>query len=178
MASRHRLARFVRLVSTPLTAADMHCAGKVGKASAEETYTSKIIPLLAKYPDVFTPDPSATHRKIAHYSIDDFHVQGSRMLSRSFSVPKGDADLDMIGDVSMTSGADRAEEMPDVEDAVEADEAGGDDDDESEDEEDEDADSEPEPEEEEVMVPVADILNAAFGLDNVSLAILSRMTDC
>jgi hypothetical protein len=106
------------------------------------------------------------------------------MLSRSFSVPKDTVELDVIGDVSMQSGEDEGDgedaEMPDQGSAEEVTteaqagvndhEGEGNDDGEGEAEEDEsdDDESEAEPEEEEVMVPVADILNAAFGLDNVS----------
>jgi hypothetical protein len=106
------------------------------------------------------------------------------MLSRSFSVPKDTVELDVIGDVSMQSGEDEGngqdtdipnqdsvEEVPaDVIAGDGDDEAEGNDDGEGEAEEDEsdDDESEAETEEEEVMVPVADILNAAFGLDNVS----------
>lgn len=106
------------------------------------------------------------------------------MLSRSFSVPKDTVDLDLIGDVSMRSGDGGADgeggagmDEGGDEEAPEADEMQGGGEDESEGNEegedgesddDGDDDSEAEPEEEEVMVPVADILNAAFGLDNVS----------
>ena len=103
------------------------------------------------------------------------------MLSRSFSVPKSSADRDLLGDVSMQSGEDGGDgidadmsgegaggetEQADEEKGDE----GNDNSENGEDEEndDDDDDSEVEPEEEEVMVPVADILNAAFGLDNVS----------
>jgi hypothetical protein len=107
------------------------------------------------------------------------------MLSRSFSVPKDTVELDVIGDVSMQSGEEEGNaEDADMlnQDSVEAvtaevpagdgdnDSVGNEDGEEEGDEEDgSDGDeSEAEPEEEEVMVPVADILNAAFGLDNVS----------
>ncbi|KAJ9126533.1 hypothetical protein QFC24_001560 [Naganishia onofrii] len=167
---------------------------KVGKTSAEETYKTKIVPLLQKYPEVFTPDSSATHRTIPHFSVDDFHVQGSRMLSRSFSVPKETVKPDPIGDVSMQSagGDDSIEEgsaaMDDVESAngsvtaqlvpQEEGQDGGpegshaeDDNDEDEDEEGDDDDDDSEADlEEEVMVPVADVLNAAYGLDNAHLS--------
>lgn len=110
------------------------------------------------------------------------------MLSRSFSVPKSRADRDLLGDVSMQSGEDRGDgidadmsgEGAGIE-TEQADEEKGDDGndnseigedeehpEEDDDDDDDDSGSEAEPEEEEVMVPVADILNAAFGLDNVS----------
>jgi hypothetical protein len=114
------------------------------------------------------------------------------MLSRSFSVPKETVKPDPIGDVSMQSagGDDSIEEgsaaMDDVESAngsvtaqlvpEEEGQDGGpegshaeDDNDEDEDEEGDDDDDDSEADlEEEVMVPVADVLNAAYGLDNVS----------
>ncbi|GHJ88587.1 hypothetical protein NliqN6_4989 [Naganishia liquefaciens] len=159
---------------------------KVGKASAEETYKTKIVPLLEKYPEVFTPDKSATHRQIKHFSVDDFHVQGSRMLSRSFSVPKSSADRDLLGDVSMQSGEDQgdgsdaamsadgvdgeAEQAGEVKNHREDEERDVSDAEENNDDDDDDDDSDTEAEEEEVMVPVADILNAAFDLDNANLS--------
>ncbi|KAJ9097733.1 hypothetical protein QFC21_004771 [Naganishia friedmannii] len=167
---------------------------KVGKTSAEETYETKIVPLLQKYPEVFTPDSSATHRTIPHFSVDDFHVQGSRMLSRSFSVPKETVKPDPMGDVSMQSagGDDSVDEggaaIDDAESESGSATAGfvpeqesqdgepneslvedGNDDDEEEEDDDDDDDSEADVEEE-VMVPVADILNAAYGLDNAHLS--------
>jgi SET domain-containing protein 6 len=137
-----------------------------------------------KYPEVFTPDPSSSHRKIPHFSVDDFHVQGSRMLSRSFSVPKETVGPDPIGDVSMRSAGDEANdedaemgEQPAAEntdtggpvdvtqpdETLEQEDDAEEDDGESDDDEGSEADAE-----EEVMVPVADILNAAYDLDNVS----------
>lgn len=138
-----------------------------------------------KYPEVFTPDPSSSHRKIPHFSVDDFHVQGSRMLSRSFSVPKETVGPDPIGDVTMQSAGDEANdqdtemgEQPAAEDThtgggedvtradetLEQEEDAEEDDGESDDDDGSEADAE-----EEVMVPVADILNAAYDLDNVSI---------
>jgi hypothetical protein len=173
----------------------------VGKTSAEETYKTKIVPLLEvcntsaatlslilllqKYPEVFTPDPSSNHRTIPHFTVDDFHVQGSRMLSRSFSVPKETVGPDPMGDVTMQSAGDEPDEQDaemnqdlDGEDdngaareettqadgTLEQEEDAEDDEDESDDEDGSEVDAE-----EEVMVPVADILNAAYDLDNVSM---------
>ncbi|KAJ9094863.1 hypothetical protein QFC19_007792 [Naganishia cerealis] len=169
---------------------------KVGKTTAEETYNTRIVPLLQKYPEVFTPDPSATHRTIAHFSVDDFHVQGSRMLSRSFSVPKETVKPDPMGDVSMQSAGeddhiDHGAAMEDAEaegedvavagegeqddeagqSLVEDDNSDGEEELGEEDGEDDVDDDESEAElEEEVMVPVADILNAAYDLDNAHLS--------
>lgn len=117
------------------------------------------------------------------------------MLSRSFSVPKETVKPDPIGDVSMQSagGDDSVDEggaeMDDVESEngsataqlVHEDEnqdgepddghvEDGNDEEEEGDEDDDDDDESEADVEEEVMVPVADILNAAYGLDNVSAA--------
>ena len=75
------------------------------------------------------------------FSIHDYHIQGSRILSRSFTVPHSRA-----GRVDVHGG----------------------DDDEEKDEDDSDSDDEEEGEEQ-VMVPLADMLNAAYERDNVSV---------
>lgn len=106
------------------------------------------------------------------------------MLSRSFSVPKETVGPDPIGDVSMRSAGDEASdedadmgEQPAAEntdirgpvdvtqpdETLEQEDDAEEDDGESDDDEGSEADAE-----EEVMVPVADILNAAYDLDNVS----------
>lgn len=105
------------------------------------------------------------------------------MLSRSFSVPKETVGPDPMGDVSMQSTGDGPNEQDadmsgqdDLddgtrsapEDLTQADENLEPDEDEEDDGEGSDDDDGSEAEqEEEVMVPVADILNAAYDLDNV-----------
>ncbi|TXT05058.1 hypothetical protein VHUM_03878 [Vanrija humicola] len=99
---------------------------RIGKADAEADYHAKLAPLLAARTDLF---PAGSE----HFSLDAYHVQGSRILSRSFTIP-----------ISRAGGPI------------------------TEPEEDEDGD-EDEEEEVAVMVPMADMLNAAYERDNARL---------
>ncbi|WOO84597.1 Ribosomal lysine N-methyltransferase 4 [Vanrija pseudolonga] len=99
---------------------------RIGKSDAEADYHAKLAPLLAARADLF---PAGSE----HFSLDAYHVQGSRILSRSFTIP-----------ISRAGGPI------------------------TEPEEDEDGD-EDEEEEVAVMVPMADMLNAAYERDNARL---------
>lgn len=72
--------------------------------------------------------------------MESFHIQGSRILSRSFTVPVSRSDPS----ASKTSARDHEDE-------------------------DEDEDRDEEEEEVAVMVPMADMLNAAYERDNARL---------
>ena len=125
-----------------------------------------------KYPEVFKSDASLP---VKPFSLEHFHIQGSRILSRSFSVPSsragrkrptrqeaGDVSMQTDGDISMqTDQGDKTLDLGDqtTETVNEDDEP----------EEEEESDDEDEDAEEEVMVPVADMLNAAYERDNVRL---------
>lgn len=153
---------------------------RIGIKSAENIYNDKIKPVLQaslsgfevlpydfnklmysaqKYPTVFQPSPRSSNA-IEPFSLQHFHIQGSRILSRSFTVeasragraiPSGEKAED--GDVSMRTSKSEKQSAGDHEGHSE-----------DEDEEDEDED---EPSEQ-VMVPMADMLNAAYERDNVS----------
>jgi SET domain-containing protein 6 len=83
------------------------------------------------------------------FSIQNYHIQGSRILSRSFTVPSSRAGRTLV-----------RQEAP--RDVIGDPMAGNDDDD-------SDNDDEEEEREEQVMVPLADMLNAAYERDNVSI---------
>ncbi|KAL7420280.1 Ribosomal lysine N-methyltransferase 4 [Cryptotrichosporon argae] len=102
---------------------------RIGKEDAEQEYRDKIVPLLSAHPDVFPPGSP-------HFSLTAFHTHGSRILSRSFTIP-----------VSRAGGP----RTP----------AGG--------VEGEDSDDDEEEEMVAVMVPIADMLNAAYERDNARL---------
>ena len=104
-------------------------------------------------PDLF---PSGTLESL--YSLEAYHMMGSRILSRSFHVEKwDDQDEERDGD-SSAMDIDQNEEDGGGEDAQIEDG----DEDTSDDEDTEDpADV--------AMVPVADLLNARYGASNVSL---------
>ncbi|EJT50619.1 nucleus protein [Trichosporon asahii var. asahii CBS 2479] len=105
---------------------------RIGRASADRDYDERVAPLLAAYPGVFVGD----------FSKECYHRQGSRVLSRSFTVPRARVD----------AGYRKEKEEKEARS--------------------EDSDEEEEEEEEEqvaVMVPLADMLNAAYEMDNARL---------
>ncbi|KAL1745674.1 hypothetical protein HDZ31DRAFT_35884 [Schizophyllum fasciatum] len=129
----------------------------IGKQEADEEYTNKVLPAIQSRPDLF-PSELLT----SHFSIASFHINGSRVLSRSFNVEEGDgedSDSDAEGpqntstdlmDVDATEpppeeGADEAIEVSDDEDSDEEDAA------------------------DVGMVPMADMLNARYGSENAKL---------
>ncbi|XAO21820.1 hypothetical protein I312_100576 [Cryptococcus bacillisporus CA1280] len=104
-------------------------ADRIGREDAEAEYTSLLAPFIKAHPDLFPVDSP-------HITIDAFHIQGSRILSRSFTVP-----LHRFGRSQSQSQSDGNET-------------------ESDDEEEEEV---------VVMIPFADMLNAAWGKDNAHL---------
>lgn len=98
---------------------------RIGREDADELYKNSLLPLLQSRSDLFPSDSP-------HFTLDNYHVQGSRILSRSFTIP-----------ISRAGGP-----PPDGEDE------------DGEDEEEEDV---------AVMVPMADMLNAAYERDNARL---------
>lgn len=100
---------------------------KIGKEEAEQAYANTILPALSFRPDLFI-SPSE------NYTMSQYHIAGSRILSRSFMVEKWGP------------------------------EPSDDEDDEGDEEENED---EEETDEDVSMVPMADMLNARCGCNNV-----------
>lgn len=98
-------------------------------------------PLVLSRPDIFD---SAT--RDTWFSLERYHINGSRILSRSFNV-------EPWGKAQEPNSDDSDNEI----DAMEEDHA-----------EEESADEERESVDEVSMVPMADILNARYGCNNVS----------
>lgn len=86
--------------------------------------------MVQAHPDLFPPTSQS-------FSLDAYHLQGSRVLSRSFTVSPRRASLEDKDDGD--EGSDDEDEHMDV-----------------------------------VMIPIADMLNAAAGLDNAHLSELSE----
>lgn len=157
--------------SSRFDAADTCCADHI--LSGEQQYPS-IFPVPANSSSPSSPTP---------FSLQDFQIQGSRILSRGFSVsriasgrkpPRPETsssrhkhrlnNQEGDGDVSMESV--NSEKKSDGHGQEEDEEGSGG---ESSGEDDEvETDDEDEEGMEEVMVPVADMLNAAYERDNVS----------
>ncbi|KAJ7071925.1 SET domain-containing protein [Mycena amicta] len=138
---------------------------KLGKTDAERDFTEKVLPLVQSRPDIFTPDTIASF-----YTLELYHIMGSRILSRSFDVEKdeseeeneneaGNTSLGSAMDVDEQGGQPAAESIDAHEHEQEHDtEAEGADDDDGEDDS--------------VvvcMVPLADMLNAQYGSENAKL---------
>ncbi|CAE6530009.1 unnamed protein product [Rhizoctonia solani] len=136
-------------------------AEKIGREDAEKEYTGRLVPLLESRPDLFLPSHLNTY-----YTLEQFHIMGSRILSRSFHVEEDEAGKEADPDVSMESSKSmdvdrsREEANPPIEDQENENEQeiGG------------DSDSEDgESVEDVAMVPMADMLNARYGGENAKL---------
>ncbi|KAH9946963.1 SET domain-containing protein [Amylocystis lapponica] len=132
---------------------------KIGREDAERDYKTKVVPALESRPDIF-PVVSISR----HYSLERYHIMGSRILSRSFQVERwkeddnedSDSESSQEQDAHNTSAMD-VDEPAGVQDA--------DPDQENVDEDDDDAESSADI----AMVPMADMLNARFESENAKL---------
>ncbi|EIN11537.1 SET domain-containing protein [Punctularia strigosozonata HHB-11173 SS5] len=151
---------------------------KIGKDEAEKEYHNKLLPTVRSRPDIFQPEAIEST-----YSLRRFHIMGSRILSRCFTVEKwsGDEDHDAedaqteeeaehaeAGDASFVSsdagGTQSGQNNMDVDEEPAAGPVLGD----AEDSEDEDDSGDV------AMVPMADMLNARYGSENAKLFYESR----
>ncbi|KAH7876558.1 SET domain-containing protein [Lentinula edodes] len=135
---------------------------KLGKEDAERDYHDKVFRAIQSRPDLFPPETLSNH-----YSLERYHVMGSRILSRSFGVERVDIDggddgeeMNPEADKSIGSAmdVDEHDETTGVEDTSIQDDSPSEDGDEGE----EDAIDIS-------MVPIADLLNARFGSENAKL---------
>ncbi|KAG8935449.1 hypothetical protein FRC01_000056 [Tulasnella sp. 417] len=117
---------------------------KIGKSEAEADYLEKVLPLIKRRPDLF---PTAVIAE--KYSIERYHINGSRILSRSFHVENWNGkDQDQESDEG-SEGPDGME----VDDSKTS----------------EDEDEEREDTADVGMTPMADMLNARHGCNNARL---------
>ncbi|KAJ3889653.1 hypothetical protein GG344DRAFT_51192 [Lentinula edodes] len=135
---------------------------KLGKEDAERDYHDKVFRAIQSRPDLFPPESLSNH-----YSLERYHVMGSRILSRSFGVERvnidgGDDGEEMNPEADRSIGSamdiDEHDEPTGVEDTSVQDDSPSEDGDEGE----EDAIDIS-------MVPIADLLNARFGSENAKL---------
>ena len=132
---------------------------KIGKSDAENDYLNKVVPAVKSRPDLFLSD-----HLDRWYTLERYHIIGSRILSRSFQVEKWDP-----------SANDEEEGgAPQAEMSVGGGHLGPTDPDEGRDddvEEEHNGDSDDEVDIDDsgdvAMVPMADMLNARFGCNNV-----------
>ncbi|TFK44282.1 hypothetical protein BDQ12DRAFT_708264 [Crucibulum laeve] len=136
---------------------------KLGRDDAEKDYNEKVVPAVQVRPDLFAPKDIPTY-----YSLHTYHIMGSRILSRSFNVEKSELEEDQenttvntsIGsgmDVDPQEGGDEHDGEVQNKHVVEQVE-------EEEEEEEEEEDSS-----DIAMVPMADMLNAQYEMENAKL---------
>ncbi|KAH7924236.1 SET domain-containing protein [Leucogyrophana mollusca] len=127
---------------------------KIGREDAERDYHEKLLPAIESRPDLFPPDSVAQY-----YSLERYHIMGSRILSRSFQVERWDRQGDDHDESEANTSAmdvDSAE-FPDKGEDAHTEEG-----EESDDEEVDDPSDV-------AMVPMADLLNARYGSENAKL---------
>ena len=135
--------------------------GKIGKSDVERDYYDKVVPAIKSRPDLFLPE-----HLDRWYTLERYHVMGSRILSRSFQVEKWDPhtnDEEEDGTPQDAMGVDDHPASPNPGEGNNGDvrEHAGDSD--GEDDDDESGDDSGDV----AMVPMADMLNARFGCNNV-----------
>ncbi|KAF9257983.1 SET domain-containing protein [Marasmius fiardii PR-910] len=123
---------------------------KLGKEDAERDYNEKVLPAVRSHPDVFTPELISVH-----YTLEQYHIMGSRILSRSFDVERWESEED--GNNTTEAANTSTASAIDVDTPASP-----------------ERESTPEEEEEEdpidvSMVPMADLLNARYGSENAKL---------
>ncbi|EIW83379.1 SET domain-containing protein [Coniophora puteana RWD-64-598 SS2] len=142
---------------------------KIGRNDAEKDYREKLVPAVQSRPDLFPLDTLDRF-----YSVERYHIMGSRILSRSFHVEKweGGPEDEEMGDVNgepqaENGSAPSGEAVPPTEEAASGDDGEGPGDGEGADEEDNEEDAEDPADV--AMVPMADLLNARYGSSNAKL---------
>ncbi|OSD07030.1 SET domain-containing protein [Trametes coccinea BRFM310] len=147
---------------------------KIGRDEAERDYHQKITPALKSRPDLFPGDKLSEF-----FSLERYHLMGSRILSRSFHVEpwKGehlddqdeeedhDAGNSSAMDVDPEEGASTAKAGP----TLETEEPGDGSEELQIEVEDDDEDEDREDPADVAMVPMADMLNARFESENAKL---------
>ncbi len=170
---------------------------KIGRDDAERDYYEKLVPAVevrARNPfsDTAPPHPTAPHSQSRpdlfpedkldrYFSVERYHLNGSRILSRSFHVEKwkgehteGDSDEEGAGGAEDESAMDvdpqEGSAVAHVDEPVQEDAPGSDAEEPQlvvEAEEDDSDDEDREDPADVAMVPMADMLNARFESENV-----------
>jgi len=139
---------------------DAKSPGKIGKSDAESDYYNKVVPAVRSRLDLFPPE-----HLDRWYTLERYHIMGSRILSRSFQVEKwnpsaNDEEEDGVpqAEMDIDGGHPDPTEPDEGRNGDIGEEHVGD----SDDEDDDSGDV--------AMVPMADMLNARFGCNNVCCA--------
>ncbi|GLB37803.1 putative set domain-containing protein [Lyophyllum shimeji] len=136
---------------------------KLGREEAEQSYRETLVPTIQSRPDLFPPE------KVEYYSLANYHLMGSRILSRSFNVEKWPSGEEEEEDVVAPTKS-RTDEMDvDSPDGLEGSDGNMDQSRESHDDEAEEEDEDEDDSSDTAMVPMADMLNARYGSENAKL---------
>ncbi|EST09584.1 SET domain protein [Kalmanozyma brasiliensis GHG001] len=176
-------------------------ADKIARDEAEADYHNKAVPFIRSLPGVFLEGASEGQQEAEMqqwYSLDTYHIMGSRILSRSFHVKSRKKGLDGktvdMDDLDDDDDDDEPEaevlddegegeaEVREVDTTRDGDETRDDDDAEDGDSDDDDSDDDEDEEEQEnvidiSMTPMADMLNARFESDNARLFYKSHVLE-
>lgn len=172
-------------------------ADKIARDEAEADYHNKALAYIRSLPGVFLQGAEGEKQREAElekwYSLETYHIMGSRILSRSFHVKSRKKGLEgkTVDMDDLDDGDDEEESEAEVlEDEGEGDGSDGEadeinndaqDNDSDSDSDDDDDDDEEEQEQENVidisMTPMADMLNARFESDNARLFYKSQVLE-
>ncbi|KAI9507469.1 SET domain-containing protein [Russula earlei] len=130
---------------------------RIGREQAENDYLNKVVPLLKNRTDYFGDE----HANL-HYSLEAYHIMGSRILSRSFQVEAWSATYNV--DTSQTPPHEDPEMSLDKHSPQALDDNSSD-----EDEDKDSDDGENDDPANVAMVPLADMLNARYDCENAKL---------
>ncbi|KAG1848214.1 SET domain-containing protein [Suillus tomentosus] len=139
---------------------------KIGRDEAERDYHEKLTPAIKTRPDLFPSDQIDTW-----YTLHQYHITGSRILSRSFNVERWQSGIEQDAEhVTEEDSNENTQANTSLGSAMDVDHSadGG----EAVDEESSDRDSDDEDIEDTsdiAMVPMADILNARYDSVNAKL---------
>ncbi|KAG6827343.1 hypothetical protein H0H92_012164 [Tricholoma furcatifolium] len=130
---------------------------KLGREDAEQSYREKLLPAVQSRQDLFPPALAE------HYSLANYHLMGSRILSRSFNVEKWDSGEEEEEETTIPTNSRDHEMDVDTPDGPTGTHENGESHGEAEEEEEEEDSSDT------AMVPMADMLNARYGSENAKL---------
>ncbi|KAJ3507304.1 hypothetical protein NLJ89_g6379 [Agrocybe chaxingu] len=140
---------------------------KLGKDQAEKDFAEKVLPAVLSRPDLFNSQDIPTK-----YTLETYHLMGTRISSRSFTLEKEEEEKEHHGadHSAENEGANTSMGSAMDIDAPPSHEHQGDEEhaDEGHEEEHEEVEEE-EDSPEVVMIPLADILNARYKTENVKL---------
>ncbi|KAG2101297.1 uncharacterized protein F5147DRAFT_313989 [Suillus discolor] len=139
---------------------------KIGRDEAERDYHEKLTPAIKTRPDLFPSDKINTW-----YTLHQYHITGSRILSRSFNVERWEGEIEQEAEhVTEEDSNEDTQANTSVGSAMDVDDSGDGGGAVGEESSDRDSDDEEIEDTSDIaMVPMADILNARYDSVNAKL---------